>query len=102
MDLGFIFWTEEERRADEAQRKAWDAANPAEEISERCTPPMIEGLDLPPGYEIAARSYGFAVYSDFNMQRGGFPTNSKIGGYSLDEGEIASDYAWEHYENQTR
>ena len=100
MDLGFIFWTEEERRADEAHRKVWEAANPIEEISDKCTPPIIENLDLPPNYEVANRSYGFAIYSNFDMSRGGFPTDSKIGGYAYDEGEIASADAWEHYNNQ--
>ena len=89
------------QKEEQQRREAWTAANPIEAYAEKFpAPPEIEGLDLPPGYEIAARGYGFAVYSSFDSERGGYPTDAKIGGYSLDQGEIASADAWDRYNNQ--
>ena len=92
---------ETRQREERERREAWTAANPIEEYCEKFpAPPVIENLDLPPGYEVVARGYGFAVYSSFDFERGGYPTDAKIGGYSLEEGEIASADAWDHYNNQ--
>ena len=101
MDLSFIMDSEDEKLRREAQREAWDKANPINKYCERYSQPEIVGdIDLPPGYQIVSRSYGFAVYATFDTERGGFPTDSKVGGYSLDEAEIANEDAWNHYHNR--
>lgn len=55
------------------------------------------GFQLPPGYCVATRNYGFALY------RGSWARmrhDDRIGGYGKDEYEILLQHAWEDFDQK--
>lgn len=61
--------------------------------------------NFPPGYTVAVRNYGFALYASSIVMRNGqlsVPADSRIGGYGNDDLDIARAHAWKHYDRSRK